>query len=105
MKHFIRKAQRSAQAYLILTGAGAVALVAAPVVALYQLVRPSQEEELKAHLKKEVSKTGEHFREQVTNISETIGAALGDEDTQWKTQHNKLHKNISDEEWEEKYGR
>jgi len=102
---FLRRAKRSAQLYLVLTGIGAAALIAAPVVAICQLLQPERQKkkqsEVTEHLKEKISEVAERAGNSFEEIAEGMGEAISPDGGQaWLREHKKLH-NVSDEEWEE----
>ena len=112
LKRFLRKVQRSAQVYLLLTGVGAVVLVAAPIVALCQLFQPASSKALRAkrdnlinHVKDKVSEIAEQAKESFEGFAESFEDAIDPDSGQdWLKEHKKLHRNKTDEEWEAENG-
>lgn len=105
--NFIRRAKRSAQIYLILSGVGAAALVVAPVAAICTLLQPEKKRrktrnEVSEHLKTKISEVSERVGDSFEEVAEGIGSAMNpDGGENWLREHRKLHQNVSDEEWEE----
>jgi hypothetical protein len=104
MKNFVRKLQKSARTYLLITTAGSMALVAAPGVALYQLLKPEPSKEALQKRRKAFEQVMGHFSkwgdtitegilEASSEINETMGQALWPEgQEEWMREHKKLYK-------------
>lgn len=109
MKRFLRKFQRSAQTYLVLTGVGAATLIAAPIFALCQLFQPSpikkafhaKQDALINHVKDKISEVAEQAKDSFEEIAENIEGSIDPDSGQgWLKEHKKLHRNKTDKEWE-----
>ena len=103
MKRLIRKLQKSARSYILLTTTGSVLLVAAPGVALYQLLKPAPDKKAIARRKKmyeqivkQLSEWNDTFASGLFEISnelnENLGQALFPEQEEWLREHKKIFK-------------
>jgi hypothetical protein len=95
--------KNSARTYLLLTGIGVTAVVAAPFAAVFTLLKPDQDL-LKKRQKEFFKQVNGSIKNAGTQLKETFKdfdpADLMDPSGSepWKKQHNKYH-DMTDEEW------